>query len=93
MLDRRTFLTSSIVVLGLAATSRGLAAPTVSQPAITESPLLPISHCLHSQSDAVTEENLKALDARGIGYTVNWQPAQFEQAQNSRLYCWAQLPL
>ena len=39
--------------------------------------VLPISHGLNAIPDAQAEEALRALDARGIGYTVDWNPKQF----------------
>ncbi len=40
--------------------------------------VLPISQALQSVGDNETEKLLKELAARGIGYTVNWRPGQFE---------------
>lgn len=40
--------------------------------------VLPISQALQSVKDDEAEKLLKELDVRGIGYTVNWQPGQFE---------------
>ncbi|MCA9012378.1 MAG: hypothetical protein KDB01_21655 [Planctomycetaceae bacterium] len=40
--------------------------------------ILPISDYLKGLSDSETETQLRALEARGIGYTVDWQPAQYE---------------
>jgi hypothetical protein len=40
--------------------------------------VLPISQALQPIGDEESQKLLKELDARGIGYTVNWQPAQFE---------------
>lgn len=39
--------------------------------------VLPISSSLGSVSDADAEKLLRELDARGIGYTVDWYPNQF----------------
>ena len=40
--------------------------------------VLPISDCLKSQSDTSAEKHLRSLDERGIGYSVDWHPAQRE---------------
>ena len=40
--------------------------------------VLPISDCLASVPDALAEKYLRTLDERGIGYSVDWKPAQFE---------------
>lgn len=40
--------------------------------------VLPISGSLKSVSDVETTQLLKALDERGIGYSVNWQPSDFD---------------
>lgn len=40
--------------------------------------VLPISGCLKSATDQEAAQQLRALDDRGIGYSVNWQPSNFE---------------
>lgn len=40
--------------------------------------VLPISHHLHSVSDAEAETILKELESRGIGYTVDWNPQELQ---------------
>jgi hypothetical protein len=42
--------------------------------------VLPISDCLNGLSDSETEAHMQALESRGIGYTVDWQPSQFESS-------------
>jgi hypothetical protein len=54
----------------------------LTEPRLGRLPLyvLPISNGLISVLDSVAEELLWALDTRGIGYSVDWQPAQFESS-------------
>ncbi len=40
--------------------------------------VLPISHSLVTMDDRQAERLLRELDRRGIGYTVNWNPGDFE---------------
>ena len=40
--------------------------------------VLPISSSLSGLSDELAEQQLRLLDSRGIGYTVDWQPSSFE---------------
>ena len=42
--------------------------------------VLPISGCLSVLPEAAAEEQLRLLDARGIGYTVDWHPAAFRES-------------
>lgn len=89
----RTFVAALCLSFGLAtATTHGLAETPKPIKEVLENtqplkyerhgrlPLyvLPISQSLQPVSDEEAAKLLKELDARGIGYTVNWQPGQFE---------------
>ena len=42
--------------------------------------VLPISHSLAGIEEGRTEQLLRALDRRGIGYTVNWSPGDYKKS-------------
>ncbi len=57
-------------------------AKPLSQPRQGRLPMyvLPISNALLSVSDSEAENILRSLEARGIGYAVDWQPSNFENS-------------